>query len=283
MNVNFAERAHNHNWKLDPIVRSLLDTDFYKLLMLQFIWKNFPGVQVTSEVYNRTVQVRLAERVGAAALREQMEHVRGLRFRKSELVWLAGNTFYGVRSIFEPAFLEWLERDFILSEYEIAEEGATGQLVLKFAGSWTAVTMWEVYALAIVSELKTRTALAELSELELDVLYARAKTRLWDKIEKLRVVQGAPAFRLSGRDGGTRFCGRSMRCSRCGPNWARSLPAPPTCTSRTSMIWRPSATNAHELPMALAALASTGSDEQLRQSQIPRAGTLAAELRGDRC
>ena len=32
MNVNFAERAHNHNWKLDPIVRSLLDTDFYKLL-----------------------------------------------------------------------------------------------------------------------------------------------------------------------------------------------------------------------------------------------------------
>ncbi len=46
--------------------------------------------------------------------------------------------------------------------------------------------MWEVYALAIVSELKTRSALAELSELELDVLYARAKTRLWDKIERLR-------------------------------------------------------------------------------------------------
>ena len=62
MNVNFAERAHNHNWKLDPIVRSLLDTDFYKLLMLQFIWKNFPAVHVTSEVHNRTTRVRLAER-----------------------------------------------------------------------------------------------------------------------------------------------------------------------------------------------------------------------------
>ena len=48
MNVNFAERAHNHNWKLDPIVRSLLDTDFYKLLMLQFIWKNFPATHVTN-------------------------------------------------------------------------------------------------------------------------------------------------------------------------------------------------------------------------------------------
>ena len=42
MIVNFAERAHNHNWELDPVVRSLLDTDFYKLLMLQFVWKHFP-------------------------------------------------------------------------------------------------------------------------------------------------------------------------------------------------------------------------------------------------
>ncbi len=188
MNVNFAERAHNHNWKLDPIVRSLLDTDFYKLLMLQFIWKNFAATRVTSEVVNRTVKVRLAERVGAAALMEQMEHVRGLRYRRSELVWLAGNTFYGVRSIFEPGFLDWLDTEFELSDYEIAEQD--GQLVLRFSGLWTAVTMWEIYALAIVSELKTRAALAELSELELDVLYARAKTRLWDKIERLRGVEG---------------------------------------------------------------------------------------------
>ena len=47
MIVNFAERAHNHNWELDPVVRSLLDTDFYKLLMLQFIWKHFPKTRVT--------------------------------------------------------------------------------------------------------------------------------------------------------------------------------------------------------------------------------------------
>jgi nicotinate phosphoribosyltransferase len=33
MIVNFAEGAHNHNWEPDPVVRSLLDTDFYKLLM----------------------------------------------------------------------------------------------------------------------------------------------------------------------------------------------------------------------------------------------------------
>ncbi|QHN04612.1 nicotinate phosphoribosyltransferase [Granulicella sp. WH15] len=270
MNVNFAERAHNHNWKLDPIVRSLLDTDFYKLLMLQFIWKNYPETPVTSEVHNRTVKVRLAERVGAAPLVEQLEHVRGLRFRRSELVWLAGNTFYGTRSIFQPAFLEWLEHDFRLSDYTVSEED--GQLVLRFSGLWTEVTMWEVYALAIVSELKTRAALAELSELELDVLYARAKTRLWDKIELLRTC----GVQLSISDFGTRrrhsflwqeYCVQAMRLSLnrgSGPDRFAG-------TSNTALAYKHDleaiGTNAHELPMALAALASAGSDDELRASQ----------------
>jgi nicotinate phosphoribosyltransferase len=27
---DIATRVYNHSWKLDPIIRSLLDTDFYK-------------------------------------------------------------------------------------------------------------------------------------------------------------------------------------------------------------------------------------------------------------
>jgi nicotinate phosphoribosyltransferase len=269
MNVNFAERAHNHNWKLDPIVRSLLDTDFYKLLMLQFIWKNFPATPVTSEIHNRTIRVRLAERISAVALREQMEHVRGLRFRRSELVWLAGNTFYGVRQIFQPEFLEWLEKSFQLSEYEISEHD--GQLVIRFSGLWSEVTMWEVYSLAIVSEMKTRAALAELTELELDVLYARAKTRLWDKIELLRVVDG---LRVS--DFGTRrrhsflwqeYAVEALASALNLPGQAPRM----TGTSNTALAYKHNleaiGTNAHELPMAMAAMAARGSDEELRQSQ----------------
>lgn len=262
MNVNFAERAHNHNWKLDPIVRSLLDTDFYKLLMLQFIWKNFPGTRVRSEVHNRTTAVRLADRIGETALREQMEHVRGLRFRRSELVWLAGNSFFGVRSIFEPGFLDWLERDFRLSDYEISE--TDGQLVIRFEGLWSAVTMWEIYALAIVSELKTRSALSELTELELDVVYARAKTRLWDKLERLR---GAETVRVS--DFGTRRR-HSFLWQEYAVNALKSvLDDRMTGTSNTALAYKHDleaiGTNAHELPMALAAMART--DAELRESQ----------------
>ena len=40
--TDIASRTYNHGWRLDPIVRSLLDTDFYKLLMLQMIRENYP-------------------------------------------------------------------------------------------------------------------------------------------------------------------------------------------------------------------------------------------------
>ena len=64
-------------------------------------------------------------------LTAQLEHVRRLRFRKSELVWLAGNTFYGQRGIFEPAFLAWLERDFRLSDYELSVKDGQFHLVVR--------------------------------------------------------------------------------------------------------------------------------------------------------
>src|SRR5258708_33343459 len=59
--------------------------------------------------------------------------------------------------------------------------------------------MWEIYALSAISELKTRASLKRLSEFELDILYARAKTKLWGKMERLR---GIPGLKVS--DFGTR-------------------------------------------------------------------------------
>ena len=186
MIIDLARRAHDHNWEMDPITRSLLDTDFYKLLMLQFIWKHFPSTHATYTLINRTTSVRLGEIVSVAQLREQLEITRKLRFRKSELVWLAGNSFFGRRGIFEPAFLDWLENDFRLSDFELSVRD--GQLHLRFEGLWSGTSMWEIYALAQIGELKTRAALKHLSELELDILYVRAKTRLWEKLERLRGV-----------------------------------------------------------------------------------------------
>jgi nicotinate phosphoribosyltransferase len=260
--INIARRAHDHNWELDPITRSLLDTDFYKLLMLQFIWKHFPSTHTTFTLLNRARTVRLGELVDVEQLRAQLEETRKLRFHKSELIWLAGNTFFGRRGIFEPAFLEWLERDFRLSDYDLSVRD--GQLSLSFHGLWAETTMWEIYALSAIDELKTRASLKRLSEFELDILYARAKTRLWEKMERLR---GVP--KLSVSDFGTRrrhsflwheYVVIAMR-DVLGASFAGS--------SNTYLSYKHDleamGTNGHELPMALAAMAND--DEELRASQ----------------
>ncbi len=262
MIVNIARRAHDHNWELDPIVRSLLDTDFYKLLMLQFIWKHFPHTRATFSLQNRTTPVRLGEIINLQELRDQMEAVRKLRYHKSELIWLAGNTFYGRRGIFEPAFLEWLETGFRLSDFEVSIED--GQIDLRFDGLWTETTMWEIYSLSIIDELKTRAALKKLSEFELDILYARAKTRLWEKMERLRGVPG-----LSLSDFGTRRRHSFLWQEYVVKAMSDVLGASFTGSSNTYLAYKHDleaiGTNAHELPMALAALAN--SDEELRTAQ----------------
>jgi nicotinate phosphoribosyltransferase len=260
--INLARRAHDHNWELDPITRSLLDTDFYKLLMLQFIWKHFPDTRATFTVINRTHDVLLGNIVDVRELREQLEATRKLRFHKSELIWLAGNTFYGRRGIFEPAFLQWLERDFQLSDFDLSIH--EGQISLRFDGLWTATTMWEIYALSAIDELKTRASLKKLTELELDILYARAKTRLWEKMARMR---GVPGLAIS--DFGTRrrhsFLWQEYVVTAMsdvlGDNFVGS--------SNTYIAYMHDleaiGTNAHELPMAMAALAE--SDEEMKQAQ----------------
>jgi nicotinate phosphoribosyltransferase len=260
--INLARRAHDHNWELDPITRSLLDTDFYKLLMLQFIWKRFPAVHASFTLLNRSGSVRLGEVVEVDQLREQLEETRRLRFHKSELIWLAGNTFYGKRGIFEPAFLEWLDRDFRLSDYELSVQD--GQLSLSFHGLWAETTMWEIYALSAIDELKTRANLKRLSEFELDLLYARAKTRLWEKMERLR---GVP--RLNVSDFGTRRRHSFLWHEYVVKAMSDVLGASFAGSSNTYLAYKHDleaiGTNGHELPMALAAMAE--SDEELHAAQ----------------
>jgi nicotinate phosphoribosyltransferase len=265
MIVNFAERAHNHNWELDPVTRSLLDTDFYKLLMLQFIWKHFPKTRVSFSLSNRTTSVRLADMFPTEELIAQLEHARSLSFRKSELVWLAGNTFYGQRGIFESAFLAWLERDFRLSDYELSVKN--GQFHLLFDGLWTETTMWELYALAIIDELKTRASLKRLNEFGLDILYARAKTKLWGKIEQLR---GVPDLHVA--DFGTRRRHSFLWQEYVVEAMASNLGGAFTGTSNAFLAHKHDleaiGTNAHEIPMVLAALAPDDKARKASQYRV---------------
>ena len=124
--------------------------------------------------------------------------------------------------------------------------------------------MWEIYALAIMSELSTRAHLKRLSELELDILYARAKARLWDKMDRLR---GVPDLHLS--DFGTRRRHSFLWQEYVVTAMRDTLGEGFRGTSNTYLAYKHDVeaigTNAHELPMALAAMARN--DEELQTSQ----------------
>lgn len=260
--MDLASRAHNHNYSMDPIVRSLLDTDFYKLMMGQFIYERHPLVDVKFKLINRTKTVNLGKIIDEGELREQLDHVRTLRFEKNELIWLAGNTFYGQERIFSKGYLDHLAH-MHLPEYDLRRT-KDGDFELEFGGNWQDDTFWEIYGLTIISELKTRAALKKMSKFELDIMYACAKEKLWRKLQELKKLEG-----LNLTDFGTR-----RRHSFLWQEWAvlaacDVLKEKFTGTSNALLAMRhgleAKGTNAHELQMALAAL--TESDEELKASQ----------------
>ncbi|MGV6838726.1 MAG: nicotinate phosphoribosyltransferase [Planktomarina sp.] len=249
--VDIATRVYNHKWQIDPIVRSLIDTDFYKLLMCQTVFHTKPEPQVTFSLINRSKDIRLADLIDEGELREQLDHIRGLSLSRGESTWMRGNTFYGKRQMFRPDFMDWFE-NLKLPPYHL--ETRDGQYELTFEGSWPEVMLWEIPALSVIMELRGRAVLNQMGKFELQVLYARAMAKLWEKIERLRQVDG-----LKLADFGTR-----RRHSYLWQDWAvqamceglgDKFIGTSNCLIAKQRDLEAIGTNAHELPMVYAALA----------------------------
>ncbi len=249
--VDIATRVWNHKWKIDPIVRSLIDTDFYKLLMCQSVFRNKRDTQVTFSLINRSQDVPLARLIDEGELREQLDHIRSLSLKRGESTWLRGNMFYGKRQMFRSDFMEWFE-GLRLPPYHLERVG--DQYELTFEGAWPEVMLWEIPALAVLMELRGRAVLNDMGKFELQVLYARAMTKLWQKVERLRAE---PGIRIA--DFGTRrrhsflwqdWCVQAM-LEGLGPSFVGTS----NCLIAKNRDLEAIGTNAHELPMVYAALA----------------------------
>ena len=258
--TDIATRVYNHNWKIDPIVRSVLDTDFYKLLMAQTIFRRHKDARVTFGILNRTRSVKLARLVDVGELKEQLDHIRTLSLSRGESTWLRGNSFYGKRPMFSPDFIQWLEA-FRFPAYHL--ERAGDQYELTFEGPWIETTMWEIPALAVLMELHSRAVTKGMAKFELQVLYARAMTRVWEKIGRLR---GLPD--LSIADFGTRRRHGFLWQDWCVQAMMEGLGPAFLGTSNCLIAMRREVeaigTNAHELPMVYCALARN--DKELAEA-----------------
>ena len=204
--------------------------------------------------------IRLADLVDEGELREQLDHIRTLRLSRGESTFLRGNTFYGKRQMFRPDFMEWFEQ-LQLPPYHL--EKRDGQYELTFEGKWPEVMMWEIPALAVLMELRSRAVLNRFGRFELQVLYARAMTKLWEKVERLRRIDG-----LKIADFGTRRRHSFLWQDWCVQALEEGLGSAFTGTSNCLIAMHREVeaigTNAHELPMVYAALAET--DAELAQA-----------------
>lgn len=260
-------RPECHDW----IIRSLRDIDFYKFTMGYFIFKFYKNTKVTFGFINRHLHIPVADLIDEDELRAQLDHVRTLRFLPTEIYYLRGMDVYG-EAMFPKDYLDFLTQ-LRMPPYTLTRVG--DQYRLTFPGLWVTNTFWETMALAIVTELLNRTLLRSIAEssrageTELRILYARATDKLYCKLKRLKA---RPSIRFA--DFGQRRR-HSFLWQRFAIQMAHEvMGANFTGTSNTLMASEqnlvPIGTNAHELPMALTALAKTDADKWNAQYEVLR-------------
>lgn len=164
-----------------PIIESLLDTDEYKLKMGQLVFHRHPDTPVKYAFKNRTTKVRLAGFIDEGELREELDHIRTLRFRDDEIEYLFGVRMAGKR-IFQDDYLNFL-RGFQMPGYHLEKTSDT--FTLEFSGKWSEAIYWETPALAIVNELYNRAVIRKMGY-NIVGLWKEGNRRLQEKISKLK-------------------------------------------------------------------------------------------------
>src|SRR5687768_7775803 len=154
-----------------PIIRSLLDTDLYKLPMLSPMLHRFPANQaVYSFVCRNSPQYPLASL--QADVEEQLDHLCTLTYTEDELAYLA------TKSYFKSDFIDFLRIFHLQRRYiTVSTEGDTLKIVAR--GPQIHVMGFEIFVLSIVNELYFRRyATPEVVE--------EGRRRLAEKIGMLR-------------------------------------------------------------------------------------------------
>ncbi|KEQ12164.1 nicotinate phosphoribosyltransferase [Endozoicomonas numazuensis] len=227
---------------LQPIITSLLDTDLYKYTMQQAMRLRYPEAQAKMAFRCRSGRLNFS----LVDLRREVDALKHLRLQDEELQWLGGLPFI------KPEFVQWL-KDFSLDPEQVSISGSGGELSIEVSGNWAEITHFEIFILAIVSELHSRSFLNRELEHE-------GKHRLDDKIHFLKreLFSSKKGFGLV--DFGTR-----RRCS--GP-WhtyvVQKLMTELDCFSGTSNLHlartlglKPVGTMAHEWLQAHQAVGSS--------------------------
>tara|TARA_Y100000310_G_scaffold276053_1_gene292946 strand:- start:6287 stop:7453 length:1167 start_codon:yes stop_codon:yes gene_type:complete len=135
---------------VDPIITSLLDTDLYKLTMMNAVSKLYPRTHARYQFINRE---RTTFPSGfASALREQINHLSTLQLTAEEREFLQAACPY-----FDPVYLDLLS-GYRYDPNEVSVSQSDEELQVSIEGLWYRVILLEVKLLAIISELYFKMA-----------------------------------------------------------------------------------------------------------------------------
>jgi len=132
----------------NSIIKSLLDTDLYKLTMMQAVLHHSPAAEVEYLFKCRSEGVELMPL--ADEIKNQTSHLCDLRFTEHEIQYLS-NIYY-----LKPDFIQFLKLFQMNKQYVHIRKDEEGQLEIKVKGPWLHTILFEVPILAIVEEVYSR-------------------------------------------------------------------------------------------------------------------------------
>ncbi|QHG65817.1 nicotinate phosphoribosyltransferase [Pseudomonas putida] len=171
------------------IIQNLLDTDFYKITMMQAVLHNYPNAEVEWEFRcrnNEDLSPYLAE------IRYQIEQLSEVTVTHDQLAYLEKIPFL------KPDFIRFLSLFRFNLRYVQVGLDAAGQLAIRVRGPWLHVILYEIPLLAIISEVRNRYRYR-------DVVIEQVGERLYQKMDWLKAEASADelaGFQLA--DFGTR-------------------------------------------------------------------------------
>ncbi|MHA6480293.1 nicotinate phosphoribosyltransferase [Stutzerimonas sp. KH-1] len=157
----------------ERIIQSLLDTDFYKLTMMQAVLHHYPNAEVEWAFRSRSGEDL---RPYLDDIREQIEALAELQMTPEELAYLERIPYM------QPDFIRFLGL-FRFDLRYLRLDVEDGELVIHLRGPWLHVILFEVPLLAIISEVRNRARYSQVS-------LTQARDRLDEKLAWLRSQAG---------------------------------------------------------------------------------------------
>lgn len=135
--------------KLEPIIRSLLDTDLYKFTMHQVMFHKHTNLTGTYVFKCRNKDIKFTYAM-LQEINEQIDHLCTLSFTEEELNYLSSIRFI------KPDYVEFLRLYKPLRRYVTTDLKDNGELSVRITGPLFNVMHFEIYLLEIINEVYFR-------------------------------------------------------------------------------------------------------------------------------